>query len=150
MDELIEQFGKAYILENKKAIYWSLEAIAGSDKKIESTLKDLIYTEVMLFGSYRKYCEHFIDFYRDEIDETARKKIEPMIKFVDAFLRLIEKAPIQSIYKNTILLKLIAEDKAEQLNNDIFAFLKKNPLSYSFDYMRASEYLEQIAKTNTQ
>lgn len=58
------------------AIIQSMLAFANSNEAVERKLKDLIYVEAMLFGSYKDYYGMFLTFYNEKLDASAQKKIE--------------------------------------------------------------------------
>jgi hypothetical protein len=143
VDDLVEHFGKNYLKQNKAAILWSLQAIYACDITFESMLKDLIYTETMLYGSYRKYFNSFLDFYREKIDAKAKKNLESRKVAAESFLAIIDEVSFASMHEDTVLRKILAENKARQLNDEVFMFLKNHRLSHTFGDLRASEDLRK-------
>ncbi len=141
IDDLINRFGKDYIKENREAISWSLLAVSTSDgEAFERGQKDLIYKEVMLYGSYKNYFGMFSDFYSG-LDDQAKKKLEPRKNFADSFLGIIGDASLASITNQNVLRTLLTENKTRQLNADVFMFLKGHPLSHTLDSIRGMEDL---------
>jgi hypothetical protein len=143
VDDLVNHFGKEFIKKNKTAIKRSLLAFP-SDDDFERKLKDLIYIETMLFGSYKKYFGMFLNYYKEELDDNAQKKIESHKHIAEYFLRLIDKASFASMHNTTVLHNVLAENKARQLNDDVFTFLKNHPLSHTFGDFRALQDLRKI------
>lgn len=144
-DDLANHFGKEFIKKNKTAIKWSLMAISASDKTLERKLKDLIYIETMLFGSYEDYFRKFLTFYNEKLDQNAQKNMEAHKNVAQSFLTLIDKVSLISMHNTTVLHITLSENKARQLNNEVFTFLKKHPLSHTFkDIARLLEDLEKV------
>ena len=144
INDLINHFGKVYIVKNRKSIQWSLLAISNSNDAYIEGLKELIYRETMLYGSYQRYFSLFLNFYNDKLDDNGKKQMEPRQKFAAAFLKIITKPPIKSMHDDTVLLKKMNEHKAQQLSNDIFEFLQNHPLSNRLDPMQAMDDLMQV------
>lgn len=139
VDDLVEHFGKNYLKQNKAAILWSLQAIFTCDETFESMLKNLIYTETMLYGSYRKYFNGFLDFYREKLDAKAKKNLEGRKVAAESFLAIIGEVSFASMHEDTVLRKILAVNKARQLNDEVYKFLKNHHLSNTFGDLRASE-----------
>jgi hypothetical protein len=143
VNDLVKHFGKIYLHQNKAAILWSLQAIYACDNTFESSLKDLIYLETMLYGSYRKYFKSFLDFYREKLDTKAKQNLEGRKVAAESFLAIIDEVSFASMHEDTVLRKILAENKARQLNDEVFTFLKKHHLSHTFGDLRASEDLRK-------
>jgi uncharacterized protein YukE len=133
VDDLVDHFGKEFIKKNKMAIKQSLLALVTSDEDFERKLKDLMYLEVMLFGSYERYYGLFLTFCREELDHKAKKKIESRKDIAESFLVLIDKVSFTSMHNTIILQNVLTENEARQHNNEVFAFLKNHALSHTFD-----------------
>ena len=63
--------GEGYIKNNKEAIISSLYAIT-TETNYEKELKELVYTETILYGSYKKYIGMFLDFYKEKLNDEER------------------------------------------------------------------------------
>jgi hypothetical protein len=50
------------------------------------------------------------------------------------------------MHEDTVLRKILAENKARQLNDEVFMFLKKHHLSHTFGDLRASEDLRKTVE----
>lgn len=148
IDDLFNHFGKAFIKTNQMAIKQSLFAlsVAGSDDGFEQKLKDLIYIETMLYGSYKRYLGIFLSFYKEKLDQNAQKKLEPRKNLAVSFLALIDKVSLSSMQDTTVLQKLLAEYKARQLNDEVFKFLKNHHISDSLDFSIALEDFKKALK----
>jgi hypothetical protein len=140
VDDLINHFGEEFVKKNKIAVNQSLLAIStADDEAFEKKLKDLIYIETMLFGSYKDYFGMFLDFYKEELDDNAQKKLGPRKIIAENFLALIDKVSLTSIHDKNVLRTLLADNKARQLNNEVFMFLKGHPVSHTLEFIRALE-----------
>jgi hypothetical protein len=137
VEDLINHFGKEFVKKNRDVILQSWSAIFLSDEAFERKLKDLIYTETMLFGSYKDYFGMFLTFYKEKLDDNAQKKIEAQKNIAEYFLTLIDKASFASMYNTTVLKNVLSENKARQLNDEVFMFLKGHPLSHTLGNPRA-------------
>lgn len=146
VDDLVNHFGKEYVKTNKMAIKQSLLAFATSDKAFEQKLKDLIYIEVMLFGSYKRYFGMFLNFYKEELDQNAQKKLEVRKNIAESFLALIDKVPFASMHNTTVLQNLLTKNAAQALNDEVFTFLKNHALSHTFDNLEM--VLEDLNKVD--
>ena len=144
INDLINHFGKAYIVKNRKSIQWSLLALSNFNDAYTESLKELIFRETMLYGSYQRYFSLFLNFYYDKLDDNGKKQMGPRQKFAAAFLKIITKPPIKSMHDDTVLLKKMNEHKAQQLSNDIFEFMQNHPLSNRLDPMQAMDDLMQV------
>lgn len=128
------------------AIKQSLLAFVTSDEAFERKLKDLIYIEAMLFGSYKRYIGMFLTFYKEELDQNAQKKLEARKNIAESFLALIDKVSFTSMHNTTVLQNLLTENEARKLNDEIFSFLKNHALSHTFyDLRRVLEDLNKVA-----
>jgi hypothetical protein len=141
VDDLFDRFGKKVIKKNDMAVRQSLLALsaAGDDEDFERKLKNLIYIETMLFGSYKRYYGLFLDFYREQLDQNAQKKLEPRKNLAESFLALIDKISLTSMHDTTVLQKILSENEARKLNDDVFTFLKNHRLSNSLYFTKALE-----------
>jgi hypothetical protein len=147
VDDLVNHFGIEFVKKNQMAVKQSLLAFANSDESFERKLKDLIYIETMLFGSYKRYFGLFLTFYKEKLDQSAQKKIEAHKKIAENFLALIDKVSFASMHNTTVLLNILSENKARLLNDEVFTFLKSHPLSYTFDdLIRALEDLKKVTE----
>ena len=77
IDDLTNRFGQDYIKEHQYSVKSSLRAIFASNVTHTKELKDLIYAEAMLLGSYKQYYELFLSFYNEKLDKISQKKMEP-------------------------------------------------------------------------
>lgn len=143
VDDLVSHFGMEFVKENKSAIKYCLMTISYPDESFEDKLKNLVYIETMLFGSYKRYFGLFLTFYEEELDQNAQNKVEPHKKIAENFLALIDKASLSSMYNTTVLQNLLTENEARRLNDEVYTFLKAHPLSYTF---RNSEALVDLSK----
>lgn len=140
IDDLINHFGKDFIKENQDSVKSSLRAIFASDEVYKKELKDLIYTEAMLFGSYRRYYGLFSGFYNEKLDKKSQKKLETRKNLAEAILKITAHKPLTFMHDTTGLQKLLAENDAQELNDEVYIFLKNHPLSYTFsDLIRELE-----------
>lgn len=146
VDDLVNHFGKEFIIKNKMAILESLLALVNSNEAFERKLKDLIYVEAMLFGSYKNYYGMFLTFYNEKLDDSAQKKIEAHKKIAENFLALIDKVSLTSMHNTTVLRNILIENEARRLNNEVFTFLKAHPLSHTFRGSRPFEDLKKVTE----
>jgi hypothetical protein len=147
VDDLVNHFGIEFVRTNKDVILESWKAIFSSDEAFEQNLKNLIYTETMLFGSYKDYFGMFLTFYNEKLDQKAQKKMEAYKNIADNFLALIDKTSFASMHDTTVLKKVLSENKARQLNEEVFLFLKAHPLSHTFGDSRAlKDFIKAIEK----
>lgn len=144
VDDLIKHFGKDYIRQNRGAILQSWKAVSISDAAFEKELKNVVYIGTLLYGSYKDYFRMFFNFYKEEIDDKAKKKLEPRKKLANAFLAIIDDAPYIFLDSRTILRNVLAENKARHLNEEVFQFLKTHPLSHTFGDPRALKDLRKV------
>jgi hypothetical protein len=146
VNDLIVRFEKDYIKKNREAIIWSMHAISNSDVNFETELKNLIYIETMLYGSYQKYLNNFLDFYKETLDDNAKIKLKSRKDAAESFLAIIDKISFTSMYNDTVLSKIVSENKARQLNEEVYLFLKNHPSSYTFGALRALEDLRKVTE----
>lgn len=145
VDDLVNHFGIEFVKKNKMAIKQSLLAFANSDEPFERKLKDLVYIETMLFGSYKRYFGLFLAFYKEKLDQNAQKEIESYKNIAQNLLAIIDKVSITSMHNTTVLQNILTENEARRLNNEVFTFLRSHPLSCTFDdLIRALEDLNKI------
>lgn len=146
VDDLVNHFGIEFVRKNKNVIIESWKAIFSSDEEFEIKLKDLIYTETMLFGTYKDYFGMFLTFYNEKIDQKAQKKLEAYKNIADNFLAVIDKTSFASMYHATVKKKVLSENKARELNEEVFLFLKAHPLSHTFRDSRTLKDLMKVIK----
>lgn len=148
IDDLINHFGKDYIIDNKDAVRACIMYFSNSivDENYENWLKETIYLENMLLGSYRKYFDLFLDFYNGELNKNEQNILQNRKKFVDSFLLSINRAPITSMSKTALLDKTISENVAYSLDKKIFLFLKNSPIMHDIDPMKALDDFEKTIK----
>lgn len=144
VDDLVRHFGMEFVKKNKNVILQSWEAIISSDEAYEQKIKNLVYIETMLFGSYKDYFGMFLTFYKEELDQNAQEKMVVYKNIAEDFLALIDKTSFTSIYDNTVLKRVLAENKARHLNEEVFLFLKNHPLSHTFGEPRALKDLRKV------
>lgn len=148
IDDLTKHFGKGFIKKNKNAILDNFSAIIARDYRLyENELKDLVYTEAMLYGSYKKYFGMFIDFYNEELDNNGRNKLKKHKDAVDVFLSIINDVSFTKMQERTVLTDKSAENKAIRLNEELFQFFKNHPISRAFDFSKAIDDLEKAIGT---
>jgi transposase len=144
VDDLVSRFGIEFVKKNKGVILQSWEAIFSSNEAFEQNLKDLVYIETMLFGSYEDYFGMFLTFYTKELDQNAQEKMASYKKIAKYFLALIDKASFASIHNTTVLKRVLAENKARHLNEEVFQFFKNHPLAHTFKEPRALRDLRKV------
>lgn len=128
VDDLVNHFGIEFVKKNKAAIKYCLMAISFPDESFEYKLKDLIYKETMLFGSYKRYFGLFLAFYKEKLDQNAQNKIKAHKKIAENYLALIDKVSFASMHNTTVLQNILTENKARRLNDEVFTFLKSHHL----------------------
>jgi hypothetical protein len=147
VDDLVDYFGREFVKKNKTAIKYCLMAISFPDESFEDKLKDLIYIEAMLFGSYKRYFGLFLAFYKEKLDQNAQNKIKAHKKIAENFLALIDKVSFTSMHDTTVLMNNLTENKARRLNDEVFTFLKSHHLSHTLDnYIRPLEDLKKATE----
>lgn len=146
IDDLIKHFGKDFIKKNQDSVISSLKTFITSDDAYKKELKDLIYAEAMLFGSYRRYYGLFSSFYNEELDQKSQKKLETRKNLAEAILKITAQKPLTSMHDTTGLQKILAENEARKLNEEVYNFLKNHPLSYTFSDIRAFDDLMKVVR----
>ncbi len=141
IDDLTNNFGKNFVKNNRNMILDCYEAVIVSNEDFEKKLKDLIYMEAMLNGTYKNYFGMFLSFYNQELSDNERKIFETHKNIAESFLVIINKTPLTSIHNTTVLRKVLTENKARQLNEELYMFLNSHPLSHTFGDSRALEDL---------
>ena len=141
--DLTQQFGKVYIVKNRKAIFDNFGAIiARSYHHYGSEMKELIYIETMLYGSYQEYYSSFIKFYDRELDSDQKMKLKTRKDAADNMLKLINEASYRQLYEKEILFERMRNNKAMEQDKELFEFFRKHPLSTYFDVSKASDDLD--------
>lgn len=143
IDELIANFGEDFIKSNRDAIISSLYAIT-TDTCYEKELKELVYTETMLYGSYQKYFGMFLDFYKEKLSDEEQNKLRPRKDAAEAFLALLNNNSITSIYEDKILGERLSKNKALSLNKELLPFLKERIQPHTLDLIRALKDLRKF------
>lgn len=148
VDDLVSHFGIAFVKKNRDVILQCLQAILLTDESnFEHQLKDLIYAEAMLYGSYKDYLGMFLTFYKEELDQSAQKKIESRKILAENYLALIDKTSFTNMHDTTVLKKILSENKARKLNDEVFSFIKDHPLSHTFGDSRAlKDFMKVVEK----
>lgn len=128
--------------------FWAHDSIAnGNSTKLNDLLKSLEISqpnnsqnkEAILFESYKDYFGMFISFYEEKLDGKTQKKMSLRKKTADAILEFVNNgnASATSMQATNTLKRILAENKARQLNEEIYVFLKNHPLSYTFSGIKA-------------
>ncbi len=114
--------------------------------KYGKELKNLIYIEAMLYGSYREYFSVFIDYFNREIDDGARKKLQTRKEAAQAFLDLINEVSFTRMHENYVLKEKMADNMAIEQDKELFLFFKDHALSQFFDMSKACSDLRRVIK----
>lgn len=145
--DLTQQFGKEYIIKNRKAILDNFLAIIGrSYQHYGKEMKELIYIETMLYGSYQEYFESFIKFYEEELSNDQKMKLKTRKDAADNLLNLINEASFRQLYENEILFERMRNSRAMKYDKELFDFFKNHSLSTNFDVSKASDDLDAAIK----
>ncbi|MEJ2156488.1 MAG: hypothetical protein P8X96_14205, partial [Desulfobacteraceae bacterium] len=104
VNDLTRRFGREYITKNRNAILDNFAAIMSrSYHQFEEELKNTIYAEEMLFESYKKYFNLFLDFYNNETSDSGRRILNPLKKAAEAILALLDDVSYVSFQKTYML-----------------------------------------------
>ncbi len=144
IDDLINHFGKDFLQNNRTVIIDNFGAImAWSYHHYVEELKDLIYIETMLYGSYKEYFGMFIQFYNEELDDEGRKKLKTRKDVAESFLSIIYNASFTKMHETLVLTEKMADNRAKKLNEELFHFFKEHPLSRNFNLSKAGNDLDK-------
>ncbi len=146
VDDLTAHFGKEFLKKNEMAVNQSLMALLTYDEDFEKKLKDVVFLEAMLNGSYQDYLGMFLNFYKNKLNSNEKKKLELHREIAETFLAIISKTPLTSMHNTIVLKKAMDENKAQQLNDEIFKFLKNHHLSYTFVDLSVFDDFEKAMK----
>ena len=103
IDDLVNLFGKSYLKTNRDAILSNFMAIIQKDYHLyKKELKSLIYTEAMLYGSYRAYFKMFIDFNKEKLNADEQKRLASRVEVADAFLAVIDDVSMTSMHNRSL------------------------------------------------
>jgi hypothetical protein len=109
--------------------------------QFEEELKNTIYTEEMLFESYKKYFNLFLDFYNNETSDAGRRKLNPQKKAAEAILSLLDDVSYVSFQKTYALKEKLTVNRAKRLDSELYYFFKRSDLSRNFDLSKACKDL---------
>jgi hypothetical protein len=145
IDDVGNQFGKNYLKSNRVAAIRCLHAISKiSNQYIEDDLKDLVYIEAMLYGSYEDYFRLFLDFYSEELKADSQIKLKQRKDAAIAFLELIDDVSVTSMYNKSVL-----RDRAKINSNSAKAKLYNSNLAEYRVYFCASPQGERFRSSNS-
>ncbi len=145
--DLVQLFGKDYIVNNRKAVYDNFGAIIGrSYHHYSKEMKELIYIETMLYGSYREYFSSFVEFYDEVLNADQKIKLKTRKDAAVNLLNLINQASYRQLYENEILFERMRDSRAKKHDKELFNFFKKHSLSKNFDVSKASDDLDAAIK----
>ena len=86
----------------------------------------------MLFGSYKKYYELFLSFYDEKLGVNSQRILVTRKNLAKAILKITANKPLTSMYETSDLQKILTVNEARQLNEEVYIYLKKHTLSYTF------------------
>jgi hypothetical protein len=144
IDDLKIRFGREFIIKNRRTILDNFGAIiAGSYHQYEEQLKNVIYAEEMLFGSYKKYFNLFLDFYNKEASYYGRRILDSRKQAAEAVLALINDVSYVGFYKTYALKENLAGNRAQKLNKELYLFFKGHEIYRNFDLSKACKDLNE-------
>ncbi len=143
IDDLGDKFGKGFVADNREQILDNFGAIIARNYHLYADeLKNLIFIEAMLYGSYKEYFGMFLDFYKKEMSTTGQKQLKQHKEAAESLLDLTRKASIAQMYERLGLTEKMEENRAKNYSEELFVFFKEHPLSKYFDISKASDDLD--------
>lgn len=147
ISDLSNRFGKDFVRENRKEILNNFLAIMNrSYRSYEENLKDLIYQEAMLYGSYKEYFGQFLDYYENSLNSEGKKTLSLRKDLAKAILSIIDDVSITNLYETKALYERMADYQAQNQNKALFSFFNELPNSSSINIFEANEDLRKAVR----
>ena len=146
LDNLIDHFGKAYVVKNKNAIIANIQLLLCKrhDFYFKGVSEKLIYKEAELYGVYRKYFDMFKDYYKT-LKPEDQKMLKSRKEAVDSFLSSLNDHSItQILTANSDPSLLLLAKRTENLNKKLYMYFKEPSFLPNFDPMKAVADLQKI------
>lgn len=104
VDDLIKQFGKAYVLKNMELIRLHLGYfyISNNTKFCKELKKDVIYQEFQYKTAFNKYLNLYIEFI-ESLDEEQKIKLSKRKTAVEELIEMFNKVSIKDIFSGSAL-----------------------------------------------
>ncbi|MGD9365697.1 MAG: hypothetical protein PVH87_08390 [Desulfobacteraceae bacterium] len=148
VDDLTSRFGKGFLKDHRDAILTNFQAISTSDYHVyDHELRTVIYTEAMLYGSYQKYFGMFINFCKKKLNTREQQRLASRKEVAEAFLAVINDVSITSMQNTLMFTERLYKNKAKGLNEELFLFFQKHPLSQNYDMIRAIKDLRKAIQS---
>jgi len=143
LKDLNRKFGPEFIVGNREAILHNFAAIISrSYHQYGKELKDLVYIETMLYGSYKEYFNSFMKFYEDELSPGDQVKLKARKDVAETLLNLIGEASITLMHENLVLSERMNNNRARKHSKELFEFFDSHSLSKFFEISKASDDLD--------
>jgi hypothetical protein len=147
IDDMRNRFGKGFLKTNRDIILSNFQAIICRNYHIyEQELKNLFYTEAMLYGSYRKYFGMFIGFYKEKLNIQDQKRLASRAEVAEAFLAVINDISLTSMHNTLLFRERLYDNKAKALNEELFLFFQNHPIS-RYHNSKAAKDLENAIQS---
>jgi hypothetical protein len=145
LSELTDRFGKEFARENKEAILANFLVVMNTDyRSYEQEVKDLIYIETMLHGSYKEYFGMFLEFYKGELSQEEQKLLSSRREIAEAILSVIDEIRISKLFETKALHGRMAIHKAQRQNKELYEFFQEILKSHSINVRKAADDLEEM------
>lgn len=141
--DLNQKFGADFIVKNRKAILDNFSAIISrSYHQYGKELKDVIYIETMLYGSYKEFFNSFIKFYQNELSPDDKERLKARKDAAEKLLGLIGEASITLMHENLVLNERMNNNRAKKHGQELFEFFNSHTLSKHFEISKAADDLD--------
>ncbi|MGD9365698.1 MAG: hypothetical protein PVH87_08395 [Desulfobacteraceae bacterium] len=147
IEDIRNRFGKGFLKKNRDIILSNFQVIICRNYHIyEQELKNLIYTEAMLYGSYRKYFAMFIAFYKEKLNRQDQNRLASRVELAEAFLAVINDVSLTSMHNTLLFRERLYENKVKAQNEELFLFFKNHPIS-RYHNSKAAKDLEKAIQS---
>ncbi|MGD9217017.1 MAG: hypothetical protein PVJ84_19560 [Desulfobacteraceae bacterium] len=140
LDQLVEQFGKNFVCNNKRVIMLNLMTAydRSEGKKYDFEANKIISKELVLYLAYERYLEVFIDYY-NQLNENDQKKMNAWKEVAEKYLSIAKRSHFAQIYYGSHMKYKIIDNAMQRENNELYMFFKKTDFPYGSGALKKAE-----------
>jgi hypothetical protein len=140
LDELIEQFGKDFICNNKRAVMLNLMIAFNRNnaKKYDQDAKEIISKELVLYLAYERYLGVFMDYYH-QLGDKDRKKMKAWKEVAEKYLSIANRSHFAQVYYSFHMINKVRDNALQKENNELYLFFKNTNFPYGSGALKKAE-----------
>jgi hypothetical protein len=131
LEELVAQFGKDFICNNKRAVMLNLMmAFNRNDaNKYDQDAKEIISKELVLYLAYERYLGIFMDYYH-QLSEKDREKMNAWKEVAEKYLSIANRSHFAQVYYSFHMINKIRDNAMKKENKELYTFFKNANFPY--------------------